>query len=163
MTQRPLLIAAAAAAALGGNAALAAEQTTTFDVQIVLEAACGVSADQLLDFGTAGLLSSAVDSDADITVLCTEGVVYDIGLSAGDNGGGVTTARKMLNGANDVTYDLFSDAGRSSHWGDIIDTDTVSATGTGANQTFTVYGRVPVQDTPPAGTYTDTITVTVTY
>lgn len=163
MTQRHLLFAAATAASLGSGAALAAEQTTTFDVQIILEAACVVSADPLLDFGTVGLLSSAVDSDADITVLCTEGVAYDVGLSAGDNGGGVTTARKMLNATNDITYDLYSDSGRSTHWGDIILTDTLASTGTGANQVFTVYGRVPVQDTPPAGTYTDTITVTVTY
>ncbi|WP_163468383.1 spore coat protein U domain-containing protein, partial [Klebsiella michiganensis] len=28
---------------------------------------------------------------------------------------------------------------------------------------YTVYGRVPVQTTPAPGTYTDTITVTVTY
>jgi spore coat protein U-like protein len=30
-------------------------------------------------------------------------------------------------------------------------------------QNLTVYGRVPSQGTPSAGTYNDTITVTVTY
>ncbi|MCE3520182.1 spore coat protein U domain-containing protein, partial [Escherichia coli] len=35
--------------------------------------------------------------------------------------------------------------------------------GSGAAQPYTVYGRVPVQTTPAPGTYTDTITVTVTY
>jgi spore coat protein U-like protein len=39
----------------------------------------------------------------------------------------------------------------------------VSATGNGADQTFTIYGRVPAQTTPAPGTYTDTVTVTVTY
>jgi spore coat protein U-like protein len=163
MSKQHRIIAAAIAASFGSSAALAAEETTTFGVQIVIEAACTVSADPLLDFGTAGLLNAAVDSTADLTVQCTEGVDYDIGLSAGDNGGGVTTARAMVNGASDVTYDLYSDALRSAHWGDTIDTNTVASTGTGANQTFTVYGRVPAQDTPPAATYTDTITVTVTY
>lgn len=163
MTQRHLLLAAATAASLASGAAAAAEQTTTFDVQIVLEAACAVSADPLLDFGTVGLLGSAVDSSADITVQCTEGAAYTIGLSAGDNGLGVTTARRMLNLTNDITYDLYSDAGRSAHWGNAVAIDTVASVGTGSQQTFTVYGRVPAQDTPPAGTYTDTITVTVTY
>ena len=32
-----------------------------------------------------------------------------------------------------------------------------------SNQGLTVYGRVPGQTTPSAGTYNDTITVTVTY
>ena len=48
-------------------------------------------------------------------------------------------------------------------WGNTVGTDTVSATGSGASQAYTVYGRVPMQTTPAAATYTDTITVTVTY
>ena len=39
----------------------------------------------------------------------------------------------------------------------------VGATGSGVSQSFTVYGRVPAQSTPAAGSYTDTIKVTVTY
>jgi spore coat protein U-like protein len=163
MSRQHRVIAAAIAASLGSGAAVAAETTTTFGVQIAIEAACTVSADPLLDLSTVGLLNSAVDSTADLTVLCTDGVAYNIGLNAGANGGGVTLARAMVNGTDDVTYDLFSDVGRSTHWGNTILVNTVASTGTGANQTFTVYGRVPVQDTPPAGTYTDTVTVTVTY
>jgi spore coat protein U-like protein len=48
-------------------------------------------------------------------------------------------------------------------WGITIGTDTVSATGNGAAQTHTVYGRVPAQTTPAPATYSDTVTVTVTY
>jgi len=39
----------------------------------------------------------------------------------------------------------------------------VANTGTGSSQSFTVYGRIPTQTTPSPDTYTDTITVTVTY
>ncbi len=42
-------------------------------------------------------------------------------------------------------------------------TVTVSGTGTGSAQNQTGYGRVPPQATPAAGTYTDTITATVTF
>ena len=38
-----------------------------------------------------------------------------------------------------------------------------SATGNGALQSYTIYGRVPPQTTPKPGTYADTITLTVTY
>ncbi len=48
-------------------------------------------------------------------------------------------------------------------WGNTIGTDTVAGTGTGSNQSLTVYGRVPVQSTPVGATYTDTVIVTVTY
>jgi spore coat protein U-like protein len=58
---------------------------------------------------------------------------------------------------------LYSNAGRTTVWGNTVGTDTVAGTGTGATQSLTVYGRVPVQSTPGAGTYTDTVITTVTY
>ncbi|MCR6502850.1 spore coat protein U domain-containing protein [Shinella sp. CPCC 101442] len=39
----------------------------------------------------------------------------------------------------------------------------MSGTGSGSQQDITIYGRVPAQNTPLAGTYTDTVVVTVTY
>jgi spore coat protein U-like protein len=66
-------------------------------------------------------------------------------------------------GSNFINYALYRDSARTANWGNTVGTDTVSGTGTGANQSLTVYGRVPAQTTPVAGTYTDTIVVTVTY
>jgi len=48
-------------------------------------------------------------------------------------------------------------------WGTTIGTDTVAATGNGAGQNYTVYGRIQVQTTPAPGTYNDTIVATITY
>jgi spore coat protein U-like protein len=62
-----------------------------------------------------------------------------------------------------VNYSLFRNATRTQVWGQTIGTDTVTGTGTGANQALTIYGRVPAQAVPPPGTYTDTVTVTITY
>ena len=69
----------------------------------------------------------------------------------------------MTSGANTVNYTLYSNSGRTTLWGNTVGTDTVAATGNGASQSYTVYGRVPTQAAPAPGTYTDTITVTVTY
>ena len=55
----------------------------------------------------------------------------------------------MLNGTNQLAYSLFRDAGRTQNWGQTIGTDTTTGTGTGANQTLTIYGRVPAQTVPP--------------
>jgi spore coat protein U-like protein len=88
---------------------------------------------------------------------------YNIGLDAGTGSGATVAVRKMSNGGNTVNYSLYSDSGRSTVWGNTVGTDTVAATGNGTSQSYTVYGRVPAQTTPAAATYTDTITVTVTY
>ncbi len=54
------------------------------------------------------------------------------------------------------------DAGRTAPW--FTDAGNVATgSGTGNGQSLTVYGRVPVQTTPVAGTYTDTVVVTITY
>ncbi len=65
---------------------------------------------------------------------------------------------------------LFTDAARTTNWGQTIGTDTVTGTGAGfavANAVaLNVYGRVPdtvANQSVPAGNYTDTVTVTVTW
>jgi spore coat protein U-like protein len=69
----------------------------------------------------------------------------------------------MTSGANTVNYTLYSNSGRTTVWGNTVGTDTQAATGNGSAQSYTVYGRVPSQAAPAPGTYSDTITVTVTY
>ena len=69
----------------------------------------------------------------------------------------------MKSGANTIPYAIYSDAPLSTNWGNTIGTDTVSGTGSGILQVFTVYGKIPAGATAPAGAYTDTVTVTVTY
>lgn len=124
---------------------------------------CTVSAGTL-NFGNGvGLLTSAVNATTTLGVQCSNGTPYNVGLDAGQNSGGSITARKMVLGANGISYQLYQNAARSTVWGTTIGTNTVAGTGTGNTQSLTVYGSVPAQTTPPAGTYNDTVTVTVTY
>lgn len=141
----------------------AATVTNTFTVQITIANACDVTttAPTTLDFGTQGVLAANVDQTSTVTVTCTSGHAYNIGLDGG--GAANINARVMTNAGNNVGYQLYSNSGRTTVWGNTVGTDTVASTGTGTAQAFTVYGRVPPQTTPPAATYTDTITVTVTY
>jgi spore coat protein U-like protein len=65
-----------------------------------------------------------------------------------------------------VNYQLYSDSGHSSVWGETTSgsPDVVTGTGSGDGQAITVYGRVPSgQTNPKIGAYSDTITVTVNY
>lgn len=147
----------------GAVASQAQTATATFDVQITIQSDCAITSTNNLDFGTQGVLDANVDATTTLQVQCTSGTPYDVGLDAGLASGATVTTRQMTSGANTIDYELFSDSTRTTNWGETVSTDTVTETGTGSAQTFTVYGRVPVQSTPAAGTYTDTIGITVTF
>lgn len=157
-----ILTTAMAVVGLSFTTAHAATVTDTMPVTITIENACEIStAPTTLDFGTQGVLSANVDSTSTISVTCTTSAPYNIGLNGGASGN--INARTMTDGTNFVGYQLYREAGRMNVWGDTVGTDTVASTGTGTEQQFTVFGRVPSQATPPAGTYNDSVTVTVTY
>ena len=157
-----IIVAVAALAA--ASTAHAATVSDNFTAKIVITNDCVINSVTDLDFGSSGLLNSAVEASATIDLRCTENASYNIGLDAGTTSGGTITTRKMTDGnGNTVDYQMFQDSARTVNWGNTVGTDTKSATGTGTDQTHTIYGRVPAQSTPPAGTYTDTVTVTVTY
>jgi spore coat protein U-like protein len=145
------------------NVSHASSTSSNFTVQVTLTASCVINSAATLNFGSQGVLVANVDNTSTIAVQCTNTTPYNIGLDAGTGSGATVAVRKMSNGGNTVNYSLYSDSGRSTVWGNTVGTDTVSATGNGVSQSYTVYGRVPVQITPAAATYTDTITVTVTY
>lgn len=158
------LAGASGAVALAMTAAAdAATTTSTFTAQIVIQANCVINSTNTLDFGTSGVITANIDAQADISVQCTNTTAYDVGLDAGNGASGTIATRTMENGAAAVNYQMYSDAGRTTNWGNTVGTDTVSGVGTGAAVTHTVYGRVPPQATPAPGTYTDTVTVTVTF
>lgn len=143
---------------------LAQTVTDDMNVQIVIEDECMALVANDLDFGTHGVLDAAVDATTTLEFACTEDTAYNIGLDAGDAAGATVTARAMTSTAGDtVGYSLYQDGARSVNWGNTVDTDTFEGVGTGSQETVTVYGQVPAQATPPAGTYTDIVQVTLTY
>ncbi|WP_288192257.1 spore coat U domain-containing protein [uncultured Phyllobacterium sp.] len=153
------------AALLGlSSPALAATATGTFTVQIAIQASCVLVSTAMLTFTAVGVIAANDDVSTTLSVQCTNTTPYNIGLDVGVGTGATVASRKMTApGGALVNYTLYSDTNRTNVWGQTIGTDTVSASGSGAAQSYTVYGRVPVQTTPAPGTYTDTITVTVTY
>jgi len=71
-------------------------------------------------------------------------------------------SRQMQSGAYSLTYNLYTDSLRSIIWGDgTSGTMLVGTTGTSA--TYAVYGRIPAAQDLPAGSYNDSITVTLTF
>jgi spore coat protein U-like protein len=146
-----------------GSGASASTTTSTFTTQVTLAATCVINSASTLNFGSQGVLTANVDQTSTIAVQCTNTTPYNIGLDVGTGTGATVGVRKLTSGGATVNYTLYSDSGRTTVWGNTVGTDTVAASGSGAAQNYTVYGRVPSQTTPAPGTYTDTVTVTVTY
>ncbi|MFA6051999.1 MAG: spore coat U domain-containing protein [Methylobacter sp.] len=151
--------------AVNEQAAQAATTTTTFQVTATVNSACTVSATNLT-FGVYDPSAAAHDDTSTVTVTCTKATAYDIGLDAGLAAGATVTTRQMQHATltDLLNYSLYSDAGRTTNWGNTVSTDTVHvASATGAAENHTVYGRIATGQYVTAGSYADTITVTVTY
>jgi spore coat protein U-like protein len=145
----------------GGNGS--GSGTFEFTASATVQAQCNPTFSvQNVDFGTHGLLNANIDTTATISPQCTNTTSYQIGLDDGLHASG-TTRRMQSGGGQTVSYELYRDAGRSLRWGNTQNTDTLSGTGSGSAQALTVYSRVSAQSTPTAGSYSDTVTVTIYY
>ncbi len=144
-------------------AAHAATATGTLNLSITITASCSVVSATAVNFGSVASIPGNIDQTSTLTVNCSSTTPYTVSLGVGGGSGATTAVRKMTNGANVVNYSLYQDVGRTTLWGSVIGTDTVAGTGSGANQTLTIYARTPTQVVPPPGVYTDAVTVTITY
>jgi spore coat protein U-like protein len=167
MHKKTLQLAIAGALVIASGTAAAATKTTTFGVSAVVNPNCLVSAQALAFGGYDGTAEKTGTSD--ITVRCSAGTPYAVSLSSG----GGTFAQRLLSGSgsNTLQYNLFTTLAANTIWGDgSTGTGTVPGTGAGMGmpnaQVHTVFGELPdnaFNQAAPAGSYNDTITVTVTY
>ena len=97
-----------------------------------------------------------------IVVRCDSAATFAVGIAPGGSGG---TRRMLGPDGTRLDYYLFSDAGRSVPWGDgqaIGPPVSASSDGTG-QQRLTIYGAIPAQSGIPAGSYEDSLQVTLTF
>lgn len=138
---------------------LASPVTATFVAEAKVQPNCLITA-QNIDFGSRGVLRSNTDANGSLSVTCTPGTAYTVGLDAGLYAG--TPGRQMANGSARIAYELHRNAARTQPWSTAVG-QMAGGTGAGSAQAFTVYGRVPPQPSPAPGTYADTVVATVTY
>lgn len=162
MTLKVACLAGLLAVALPSGA-YAATATGTLNLSITITASCSVVSATAVNFGSVAAIAANIDQTSTLTVNCSSTTPYTVGLGVGSGAGATVAVRKMTSGANVVNYTLYRDAARTQLWGTTIGTDTVAGTGSGANQTLTIYARTPTQAVPPPGAYTDAVTITITY
>lgn len=125
---------------------------------------CRAYATTDLDFGSiSGLITTNKDQTSTLSMTCTGRTAWNVGLNNGLHASGIVRRMQLGATGNYVNYELYRETGRINRWGGTIGTNTVPGTGTGLEQTLTIYGRVPATQTVPAGSYSDTITVTISY
>lgn len=168
---RAIAITLALAASPVATQAQVTQSTGELEVRLLVNASCDISGstggglgNAVLDFGTATLLQDAIDADTGtsgtdaLEVLCNPGVAYTLTFDAGENATQIANrAMKREGGTELVSYQLYSDASRST----VL--QTISGTGTGTAEVIEVFGRVPAQTAPPPGSYRDVVTITVAF
>lgn len=132
---------------------------------VVLQANCTIAATPVI-FGVYDVFApGALNSTGNVTYRCSLlTVAISIELSAGSSGAFAT--RTMRSGTQTLAYNLYRNAAATAIWGNgspgtqryeaalpPLNTDVV----------LTVYGRVPPRQSVSAGTYSDTIVVTINF
>jgi spore coat protein U-like protein len=117
------------------------------------------------------LTGQSADTTGTVSVTCTglplTTANYTMTIASGL---GSFTARKMVSGSDNLTYNLYKDSAFTQVWGDGSgSTFTVSDSVTiplslSITKNYVVYSRIASgQNTAKAGTYSDNLLVTITY
>ncbi|AYN15548.1 SCPU domain-containing protein [Pseudomonas monteilii] len=157
--------------------AQAATVTGNITSTLTLIAACQVNGSSgtsglnfgALDFGTQDALFTSANAQVlgggggAMSILCSAGTVPVVkvraGLHDGQSSGGT---RALADGAgNFVPYDLYTDSGRTTLLA--IDGTITLPTSTGVAQTVNLYGKAVGKAGLPAGVYSDTISVELSF
>jgi len=118
--------------------------------------------------------ATPVDASGIFTVTCTRSggpptTTVTVGIGPSFNSGTIATrTMKLTTGADLLSYNLYANIGRTQIWGDTIGTNTVSQTlsipnNTSGTLTFTIFTRITALQDIRAGSYGDSLTVTVTF
>lgn len=166
-------LAIVSAMALGSGAlsvhVYADSVTSTMDVSVAVRRSCTMDSNAMgfgVYDGFVANASTALNATTTLVSTCALGVAAVITMNAGASAGSGSAdapVRRMTAGAGEyLVYQVYSDVARGTVWGSTAPTG-VALTGTGASQTFTVYGSVLSAQLAAQGVYSDQIGVTITY
>jgi spore coat protein U-like protein len=151
--------------------AQAGTATGNLTVQMTITGSCTIGA-ATLNFGSdagAALLTAGVNASTTVSVTCTNGSPYSIGM---DNGQNYLGTRRMVSSGAYIGYGLFLDSADTEAWSTTTSASSCTggantcalSVGNGSAQSINIYGAVPtVATAPAAGSYSDTVTMTITY
>ncbi|MDD1420059.1 spore coat U domain-containing protein [Dolichospermum sp. ST_sed1] len=166
---RRLALASALFVAVGSAApsmAVADSSISGLDISASVSNNCTISAAGL-SFGTYNPVEGRSVTGT-VTTNCnlyaTAVIKLDQGMNSATGSSSTAPLRRLRNDSNTnyLSYTLYQNSGKTTIWGNSTETG-VTVTGTGSSKSTSVYGEIPAGQTAPSGTYTDTVTATVTY
>ncbi len=155
MLTRAVLCAFAACLLAPSARAATANASVSVSAQVV--GTCTISGGAIA-FG-AYTPASAASQQGALTVNCTSGTAYQIALNEGLSGTGATRRMTGPNGET-LDYDIYRDSGHSQRWAG--GASAHAGTGTGTAQSVELYAGIAAA-TAASGSYSDTVTATLTY
>jgi spore coat protein U-like protein len=177
MKHRNIGLALLASSLLLASVAQAATVTGQINSSLVLNSACTVNGSSgtsglnvgSLNFGTQGALFTQANAQVigggggAISILCSNGANPEVKVRAGSHDGQSSGgSRALADGAgNFIAYDFYSDSGTSKLLS--VDATITLATSTGVAQTVNIYGKAVGKPGLPAGIYTDTVAVELSF
>jgi spore coat protein U-like protein len=144
--------------------------TNNLAVSATVLGSCTVDPGAAIAFGNYDPTSGTPDdASGTITVQCTQGSSYWIGLGNGGNHDGST--RRMAGGTGEfLAYELYrsaADRDANAVWDNTnggLPNSIANVVAAGAQPyTHDVYGRIPVGQAVSTGNYSDTVLITVTF
>ena len=106
-------------------------------------------------------VATALDGVGSVTTVCDSASTNNVSVAINGGGSNNVNARRMTSGASTLGYQLYSNSARSTVWG--TGGSALSYTGRNRTVTRTIYGRIPARQNVTAGSYVDTLIVTVTF
>ncbi len=156
--------------ALGALGLCTSAQTGTTPVSITLNMTvtndCSAMTTPNVNFNSAPLVQNFPTISQAISVTCTKGSVYTIGINNGANAS--NNVRQMASGNNRMSYEIYKEA-TANRWGSSGSERWSSGASSqvstdGLLRSYNYTARVLTnQATPPAGNYSDTLVVDVAF
>ncbi len=173
MIRRFALASAILIAAASATPAMADTVAATLDISASVPPKCVFGTNTNITFGDYDPIVTNATSGTDLTdsgeikYTCTVGVSPYITLNQGnyaDTGSSEgSPLRRLKDGSNFLSYNIYTNVERTTVWGNTNTTGT-PGTGNGIEQTVTLYGKIARgQNVPPGTGYSDTVTATISY
>ncbi|EOU9538514.1 spore coat protein U domain-containing protein [Cronobacter dublinensis] len=142
--------------------------TSTFSSLVTLTVTndCSTISAPNLNFASAPLVKDFAPVSQTIAITCTKGSLYTVGINNGNNA--VGSVRNMASGGNRLSYEIYKGS-TANRWGvsgtERWASDSATQVSTdGLLRSYQYTARIlATQNTPPAGSYTDTLVVDVAF
>ncbi len=140
------------------GAASAATATNNLSVQANVQNVCTISlAPGTVDFGNYDPTSTTdnIAGQTSFGYKCTKGASFKVFITRNN--------QMLLGGVDPLTYDLYSDAGRTTVFPATSGTATAQTSTDNGQKTVNIYGKIPNSQNVISGLHTETDVITIEY